>query len=262
MHLSVRRGLSATQAPGDDRRLRAQGQSIEPSMRIAVVGPDGAGKTSVVGTLQAQIPGSRVIYGGKNRDHLLATTALGLRLWHAARMLHVPGLAQAARFAVFYPLEYLENLARARVGKGRVVIYDRHPVDRMIMAEEFRRVTMGPDPRGARAFRLLFSQYPLLWVLRAWYTWLYPRFDLLCFLLPEADLLVERGGGQYSSACRAEAKRQAYAEVARELSRQHPVLVIEVSRDMSLDAVAARVMLALRDGKESSGTDVQRQRRL
>lgn len=135
-----------TASPNGDRPLAAEPSTV-PSLRIAVVGPDGAGKTSVVRLLQAQMPGSRVLYGGKNRGHLLVTTPLGLRLWHAARKVPVPGLGDAVRFSVFYPLEYLENLARARAGNGRVTIYDRHPVDRMIMAGEFRRLTVRPGHR-------------------------------------------------------------------------------------------------------------------
>ncbi|HLZ39217.1 MAG TPA: hypothetical protein VKP64_16040 [Mycobacteriales bacterium] len=129
----------------------------------------------------------------------------------------------------------------------------------MIMAGEFRRLTVRPGSSGRRRLlRLLLSEYPLLRLLKAWYARLYPRFDLLCFLLPSADLLVERGGGQYSGVRRAEAKRQAYVDVARELSRRQCVLVVDISRDMSLEAVAARVMQAVESLREKHGTDARR----
>lgn len=127
------------------------------------------------------------------------------------------------------------------------------------MAGEFRRLTVRPGSSGRRRLlRLLLSEYPLLRLLKAWYARVYPRFDLLCFLLPSADLLVERGGGQYSGVRRAEAKRQAYVDVARELSRRQCVLVVDISRDMSLEAVAARVMQAVESLREKHGTDARR----
>ena len=83
-------------------------------MKIAIVGPDGAGKTSTVNYLHKKIANSCIIYAGKNRNHRLITTTLGLTLWNLSRKYTNKKLSQLIRFFVFYPLEYAENLVPVR----------------------------------------------------------------------------------------------------------------------------------------------------
>ena len=85
-------------------------------LSIAVIGPDGAGKTTLVDELRATLPfPTRVVYGGLT----------GGRLVQADR-LRVPGLVFGARVVVLWA-----RWARAwsHQLRGEIVVFDRHPLD-------------------------------------------------------------------------------------------------------------------------------------
>lgn len=85
-------------------------------LTVAVIGPDGAGKTTLVNSLGASLPlPTRSLYMGLT----------GGRLPSADR-LRVPGLVLAARLAILWTRYAVGRYHRAR---GRIVLFDRYVLD-------------------------------------------------------------------------------------------------------------------------------------
>jgi thymidylate kinase len=85
-------------------------------MRVAVVGPDGAGKSTLIESIRNTVPlPTRVIYMG------LSAGAL-----RHARRLRVPGLVFAASAAIIWA-RYLRG--RYHQGLGHLVLFDRYVYD-------------------------------------------------------------------------------------------------------------------------------------
>lgn len=83
---------------------------------VAVIGPDGAGKSSLVAALARDLPlPVRVQYMGLTGGSLPRADAL-----------RVPGLVLAARLAILW-LRYLRGLAH--VARGGIVVFDRYTLD-------------------------------------------------------------------------------------------------------------------------------------
>jgi hypothetical protein len=205
-------------------------------MKIALVGPDGAGKTSVARQLQQMMPQADLVYAGKSGNHRLPTTRWAYQIWQWSKRSRLPVLPQLIRFFLFYPLEFVENLVRfRRPGTERLVIYDRHPVDRMIMVFEYENRFLGNVPRR------WLSQYPLLRFYNWWHLIFFPPIERLYFLLPEPQLCWERADGHYKSVEEAAWKIEAYRRVVAQLAKRQVVQVIEITPALAITDVAARI---------------------
>jgi thymidylate kinase len=105
--------------------VRAQRALVRPGTTVAVLGPDGAGKSTVVRTLARELPDARLAYlGAYPRDGRTARRPAGLDTIERC-------LRLALRGAV------VEGHRR----RGRTVLLDRHP----------REVPFGPPTRSWRA---------------------------------------------------------------------------------------------------------------
>ncbi len=208
-------------------------------MRIAIAGPDGAGKSSVCRALAGRIGPAAVIYAGKD-DFRLKTTAAALRLWERMR---TKGLAVSvpAQYLLFYPLEYRENVRkfRPRPDKKEHFIFDRHPIDRMIMMYELR---MKYRARMCGRARFLL-EYPMRVLWNRLYRGRFPALARVYVLLPEPRLCFERSGGHYTTIEDARRKIEAYRIAANEWDPAHKMcVIIPVSPDMTVDDVAGRIV--------------------
>lgn len=204
-------------------------------MRIALVGPDGAGKTSVAQALLQMIPQAALVYAGKSHNHWLPTTRWTYRLWQWLKQARLPLLPQLARFFLFYPAEFVENLVRfRRPGAGQIVIYDRHPIDRMIMVYEYQNSRSTPPG--------WFSQYPALRWYNCWYHRFFPAIEQVYCLLPEPALCWQRADGHYRNPTEAGWKIEAYRQAARQLAQRQPVQIIDITPAMTVNAIAQQIL--------------------
>jgi thymidylate kinase len=134
---------------------------------VAILGPDGAGKGTVVGRLTESIPvGTEVLYFG----------------WRPRRRggeAKPPRQAGALRESAFLVRGWLGALRKLRRGyaaawRGAIVLCDRHPLDALATRP-------ARTPVGARVERLLVSRF-------------LPRPVAVVVLDAPADLLLERKG--------------------------------------------------------------------
>jgi thymidylate kinase len=118
-------------------------------LSVAIVGPDGAGKTTLVSGLQASLPvPTRVLYMGLTGGRLPRADAL-----------RVPGLVLAARLVLLWLRYGLGFYHRAR---GRIVLFDRYTLDGKVpsgaplgpLARLSRRVQAGAVPTPDLVLRL------------------------------------------------------------------------------------------------------------
>lgn len=206
--------------------------------RIAIAGPDGAGKTTVCESLAVLLDNAQILYSGKSRGHLLPSTGRALELWKRSRSAGVPSIL--GRNLLFYPVEYAENIARLRfrpAGDIRWVIMDRHPIDRIVMWHDSRRKLMSAPLRLSVAIGAAAAS-----VWSAIYTHKYRGVDQLFVLLPEPDLSFDRSGGQYSSVQQAGERVEAYRSAAAAYARHHACTVIELTEDTTVDAVCEYII--------------------
>jgi thymidylate kinase len=199
-------------------------------MKIAITGPDGAGKSTLCNMLGEHLDDARIVYAGKAYFHLYLTK-LSKWLWDAALSVH-PLLGFGIQHTIYYPAEYLENMWRIVLcyRKG-TTIYDRHVFDRMVMKHSARlRYQQG---------RIGPLSYWLQYSLNSFWSWVYRNFfpviDHVFILLPDAGLCFDRANGQYKdlteASIRVESYQMAYQEVADD-ARYH---LLRVSALDSLD---------------------------
>ena len=97
-------------------RARISSPRIRPGLGVAVLGPDGAGKTTLVQGLRRSLPlPTRVIYMGLTGGRLPRADAL-----------RVPGLVLAARIAILWTRYAWSAYHRA---SGRIVLFERYTLD-------------------------------------------------------------------------------------------------------------------------------------
>ncbi|MAE94847.1 MAG: hypothetical protein CL910_09320 [Deltaproteobacteria bacterium] len=181
---------------------------------VAICGPDGVGKSTLVSELQRLLPGGRVsvMYGGKKANHQLWTTPLAL--WILETMRRIPGVRRLARFyqtVVFQPLEFFENRARwasarREAEQREFVLFDRFVVDRMWRhhVSKAGRSLVKVNP-GDRFFYWLYESH-------------FPSPHAYLFLAPTPELMFERAPGEYGSLDHAIAVGLAYDALAESLA--------------------------------------------
>ena len=117
-------GLARHPAPpvrGPARRVAAAVRRVEalrrgPGVSVAVIGPDGAGKSTLVEGLRATMPFHvRVQYMGLTGGRMPRADAL-----------RVPGVVLAARLAIIW-MRYLRAALYRR--RGQIVVFDRYTLD-------------------------------------------------------------------------------------------------------------------------------------
>jgi len=215
-------------------------------MRIAIVGPDGAGKTSVANQLQQLLPQSKVVYAGKSHNHHLFITKWTYQFWQWTKKLRMPILYQLVRFFLFYPVEYIENLARfQRVKDKKIIIYDRHPIDRMIMIYEY----LSKYPDSAKFFN---TQYFLLRWCNWWYRVFFPKIEQIYCLLPEPALCWQRSGGHYLNPAEAQWKIDAYRQAVIQLVQRQPVSIIEITPELTINEIAQQILVSLENDHKNN----------
>jgi thymidylate kinase len=127
---------------------RTKGLWTRRGVSVAIMGPDGAGKTTLVRGLCAKLPfPARVIYMGLTGGRLPKADAL-----------RVPGLVFAARLTLLW-IRYLVGVYhRAR---GRIVLFDRYTLDGTVPSGA--RLSMwGKASRRVQAFAVPRPQLLLL----------------------------------------------------------------------------------------------------
>ena len=220
--------------------------SMRAGFTVALIGPDGAGKTTVARALEGALPFPvEYLYMGVNPDssnHLLFTTRVvhafrrrrgarpdtaGPRDPHEAEVVSSKGFARrnlrsarsfvrlANRLAEEWHRALLASLHRRR---GEVVVFDRH-----FFADYFA-YDIAVKPRRTASRRLhgfVLSR-------------LYPKPDLVIYLDAPAEILFERKGeGTVESL---ERRRREYLELGKVLDE---FAVVDASR--SLEAVTRDV---------------------
>jgi thymidylate kinase len=152
---ALARGRAAP-APRTRERLDAGVDRLAGAWRrrgvsVAVVGPDGAGKTTLVNGLRAALPFPvRVLYMGLTGGRLPRADAL-----------RVPGVVLAARLTLLWGRYGVGVYHRAR---GRIVLYDRYALDGMVASG----AKLGPLGRISRRVQAAAVPQPdLLLVLDA-----------------------------------------------------------------------------------------------
>ena len=95
---------------------RVRGSRTRRGLGVAIIGPDGAGKTTLVEGLRQSLPlETRVLYMGLTGGRLPKADAL-----------RIPGLVLAARATILWTRFAYASYHRAR---GRIVLFDRYTLD-------------------------------------------------------------------------------------------------------------------------------------
>jgi thymidylate kinase len=163
---------------------------------VAIVGPDGAGKTTLVTTLTQSLPlPTRIQYLGLT----------GGRIYRADK-LRLPGLVFVARVLVLWSRFLRGAYHRAQ---GRVVLFERYVLDAAVPSG----IPLGPVARFSRSLQ----------------RWVLPLPDLV-LLLDASGETMHRRSGEYDAE-RLEQWRAAFASLRRSV---HQLEVIDAERPQML----------------------------
>lgn len=217
------------------------------SRLIAIAGPDGAGKTTVCEHLSKRLEGARIEYGGKARNHKLASTRFAYKVLAAARSGWKP-LYLPFCYLWFYPFEYFENRRRFSTSGPGILLFDRHPIDRMVMLADIDlKRTYG---KISKVRWLLEKPFRVFW---AWvYRNLFPDTTRVFILLPTPALCFERSGGQYPSISDAHIRIESYRETLKTLKREKRFTPIDITEDKDADQISEQILFHLNQEASSS----------
>jgi thymidylate kinase len=124
-------------------RDRVRGLWTRRGIAVAVIGPDGAGKTTLVNGLRETLPfETRILYMGLTGGRLPRADAL-----------RVPGLVLAARLAILWLRWGAGLYHRAR---GRIVLFDRYVLDGTVPSG----ADIGPLARASRRIQAAACPLP------------------------------------------------------------------------------------------------------
>ena len=211
-------------------------------MRIAIAGPDGAGKSSICNALSEQIKPSAVIYAGK-ANFRFRSTVWALNIWNKVRKSHQV-FSLLVQYFLYYPLEYCEYLSKFHANKrnNTSYIYDRHPIDRVILKHEWLLLRRA-EKIGAVNF---YIQYPFFWFWGGIYKYFFPNIDDVFVVLPEPDLCFVRSGGQYRDLEEASIKVKAYYLALNELNNSQQYQLLKVDSSVSIESICEQVIEIIR----------------
>jgi thymidylate kinase len=263
IHPGARGVRPSRAADSSSSRPRAGRGTVKPVFTVALIGPDGAGKTTVARTLESSLDVPvKYLYMGVNPDasnHLLPTT----RLAHAVKRMRGaqpdtggppdprrPGKAPAQgirrvsstarsllRLANRLAEEWHRQLvASLHLRRGAIVVFDRH------FFADYYVYDVARDAQRSLARRLHG------FALRRFY----PRPDLVIYLdAPAEALLARKGEGTLESLAR---RRGDYLALERVMEHFH---VVDASRPLDdvmrdvvglIDAFSAGKTLEVRAG--------------
>ena len=212
-------------------------------MRIALIGPDGSGKSSVCEALIKDLNAAKVIYAGK-RDFRYSATNWGYNAWlNASKTSVIFGVL--VQYLVYYPLEYHENYRKFTrpYFDSKILIYDRHPIDRIIMKYEFyAKFKIGKIKLG----HLMF-EYPFRAIWGFIYDRFFPSIDMIFLLAPEADTIFERSSGQYNDIAEAETRVMAYKLVLGKGKFLSLATILDVTKEDTVDEICKTIKSTIVD---------------
>ncbi len=214
-------------------------------MRVAIAGPDGAGKSSVCKALAEHMQPAEIVYAGK-ANFRFRSTACALHCWKKLRGRNRLCALLVQHF-IYYPFEYIENLYRFLGGKdnGKSYIYDRHPIDRLIMKHSLR-LQYDRKKIGLIAYA---HQIPLYWVWWIIYKYIFINIDAVLVLLPDKETCFQRAGAQYKDIEDADIRLTAYRLGLEELSSKGVYIPVFVDKMDSISVVRDRVLRELSSRK-------------
>lgn len=187
-------------------------------LSVAVLGPDGAGKTTLVTTLAASLPlTTRIVYLGLT----------GGRIYRADK-LRLPGLVFLARAAVLWSRYLRGTYYRSR---GQVVLFERYVLD----ATAPSGVPLRPIARLSRRLQ----------------RWVLPLPDLV-LLLDASGTTLHRRSREYDAE-RLEQWRVAFRRLEQSV-KQLEVLDAERPAEVVLGDAQARIWRRYRDARRQGGT--------
>lgn len=207
--------------------------------RIAIVGPDGSGKSTLCASLQAAIPNSCVRYAGKNREHLLKITPIALSFMNRAQIKSA-FLGSIVKHLFFYPVEYIENRLRFSPKDPNdiyITIYDRHPIDRSIARQYLH---LKKNQRQISLIRY-FLKIPTALFWDTIYRRFFPRIDCLFVLLPSAEIIFYRSMGQYKTFLNAETRIKAYRKASELWAIRQKVIPFEIDKSTTVEYLTCHI---------------------